>query len=258
MTPPPDPGPAAWRQRADRSLWPAVLLLVAVVALFEFTPLDLRLQDHFYDFDSHRWIVDARNPAGRVWFYTGPKAVIIALGATLLVLALGPGRWRERARLDRRDLLVAVLVLGTGPALVGLGKNVTNVFCPSEIRRYGGSAPYVALCSPYPEDDRPASRGHCFPAGHASGGFALLGLAWLRRTRRAWWGGLALGLGVGWAMGLYQMLKGAHYLSHTLVTMLLTWIVVLAWRRVLGANGYDPEVGGAFAGSLKGEQQGPA
>lgn len=232
----PEPLPAAWLRRADRSLWPAVLLLAAVLALFEFTPLDLRVQDHFYDFGARRWVVDATNPAGRVLFYTGPKAVIIALGVTLLTLALGPARWRERARVARRDLFVAVLVLGTGPALVGLGKNVTNVFCPSEIRRYGGDVPYVALCSSYPEDDRPATRGHCFPAGHASGGFALLGLAFLRRTRRGWWVGLALGLGVGWTMGLYQMLKGAHYLSHTLVTMLVTWIVVLAWRRVLRAG----------------------
>jgi membrane-associated PAP2 superfamily phosphatase len=34
-------------------------------------------------------------------------------------------------------------------------------------------------------------------------------------------------------MGLYQMLKGAHYLSHTTTTMLLAWIVVLLWRRAL-------------------------
>jgi membrane-associated PAP2 superfamily phosphatase len=34
-------------------------------------------------------------------------------------------------------------------------------------------------------------------------------------------------------MGGYQMLKGAHYLSHTVVTMLLAWIVLLVWRRVV-------------------------
>jgi membrane-associated PAP2 superfamily phosphatase len=29
------------------------------------------------------------------------------------------------------------------------------------------------------------------------------------------------------------MFKGAHYLSHTITTMLVAWIVVLLWRRVL-------------------------
>jgi membrane-associated PAP2 superfamily phosphatase len=224
---------------ADRTLWPAVLLLAGVLALFEWTNLDLALQDRFFNFATGRWWIDATNPVGRVLFYTGPKAGIIALGLALIAVALGPARWRVRLALARRDLFVAVLALASVPALIGLGKNVTNVFCPSEIRRYGGDVPYVALCSSYPENDRPATRGHCFPAGHASGGFALFGLMWLRRTRRAWWAGLALALGVGGTMGAYQMLKGAHYLSHTLVTMLVAWIIVLSWRRLLGARAGD-------------------
>ncbi len=34
-------------------------------------------------------------------------------------------------------------------------------------------------------------------------------------------------------MGLYQMLKGAHYLSHTVVTMILLWIIFLLWHHLL-------------------------
>lgn len=51
-----------------------------------------------------------------------------------------------------------------------------------------------------------------------------------RRWRR---GAILLGLAVGWWMGGYQMLKGAHYLSHTLFTMTLAWVVMLGWSRVL-------------------------
>ena len=134
---------------------------------------------------------------------------------------------------------MALLVLITVPALAGWGKNISNTFCPSEIRRYGGDVPYVKLCEPYPANDKPKRRGHCFPAGHASGGFALLGLMWLRRTRGWKFGGLALGLGLGWWMGGYQMLKGAHYLSHTVTTMLVAWIVMLAWRRVIRPQADD-------------------
>jgi len=218
----------------DRTLWPAVLLLAGALALFEFTNVDLALQDHFYDFAQHRWIVDGNEPVGRAAFYNLPKIGVIVTGVALLVLAAGPARWRERLRLDRRGLWIAVATLATVPALAGLGKNFTNVFCPSEVRRYGGDVPYVKLCSPYPADDHPAQKGHCFPAGHASGGFALLALAWLRPSRRMRFVGLALGLGVGWYMGTYQMLKGAHYLSHTVTTMLLAWIVALLWHRALG------------------------
>jgi membrane-associated PAP2 superfamily phosphatase len=220
----------------DRTLWPALLLLAGALALFEFTGLDLALQDQFYDFVHQRWLVDANDAMGRLVFYNGPKAIIILLAISGLTLALGPHGWRDKMRFARRDVWVALLTLVTVPALAGFGKNTTNTFCPSEIRRYGGDVAYVKLCSPYPADDTPDRKGHCFPGGHASGGFALLGLMWLRRTRTWKYGGLALGLGVGWWMGGYQMLKGAHYLSHTVTTMLLAWIVLLAWRRILRAT----------------------
>jgi len=217
----------------DRTLWPAVLLFAATFAIFEFTNVDLWMQDHFYDFSRRRWIVDADDSWGRLIFYNGPKALIIPTAVSVLVLALGPASWREKLRFARRDLWVALLLLISLPALAGFGKKVSNTFCPSEIRRYGGDVAYVKVCEPYPASDRPARKGHCFPAGHASGGFALLGLMWLRRSKAWKWGGLALGLGVGWWMGGYQMLKGAHYLSHTVVTMLAGWILLLLWRRVI-------------------------
>ena len=223
------PGPIA----ILRPLWVTLGLLAGVLALFEFTDLDLALQDNFFDFASRRWLVDAKDPSGRLVFYNGPKALVWIIALTALTLAAGPARWRERWQLNRRGLWLGVLVIATVPALAGLGKKYTNVFCPSEIRRYGGDVAYAKLCEPFPADDRPARRGGCFPAGHASGGFALLGLLAVRASRRWRRGVIALGLGLGWWMGGYQMLKGAHYLSHTLTTMLVAWLVVLLWRRAL-------------------------
>jgi membrane-associated PAP2 superfamily phosphatase len=218
---------------STRALWITLGLLAGVLALFEFTDLDLALQDRFYDFEARRWVVDEKDPTGRLFFYNGPKALVWLCALTTLVLAAGPARWREKWRVDRRGLWLGVLVIATVPALAGLGKKYTNIFCPSEIRRYGGDVAYVKLCEPQPADDPAPRRGGCFPAGHASGGFALLGLLAVRGTRRWRHGVMALGLGLGWWMGGYQMLKGAHYLSHTLTTMLVAWLVVLLWRRAL-------------------------
>ena len=223
------------------AIWPAVLLLAGVMALFEVTNLDLALEDRFFDFATQRWWVDAGDPLWRALCYTGPKSVILGLGVALLALALGPAAWRTRLQVARRDVAVAVLTLASVPALVGLGKTATNVFCPSELRRYGGDVRYVKLGERFPPDDHPARRGRGFPAGHASGGFALIGLLGVRRTQ-AWRRGVQLlALGAGWWMGGYQMLRGAHFLSHTVVTMLLAWIITLAWRRVIAAEG-DPEL----------------
>ncbi|MGC4074573.1 MAG: phosphatase PAP2 family protein [Nibricoccus sp.] len=127
---------------------------------------------------------------------------------------------------------MVLLTLASGPALIGIGKAVTNIFCPSEITRYGGDVSYVRVFECYPPGQRPARRGRCFPAGHASGGFALLSLAGLARTRRGQLLGAGSGLALGSIMGLYQMLKGAHYLSHTIVTAVVTWLLFLLWLRV--------------------------
>ena len=219
----------------------AAAALAVVLVVFELTLLDLAIQDHLYDFAGRRWLVDGNEPVGRLLFYNGPKIAVFAVGAALLALLVGPARWRERLRFDRRGLAVAVLTLATLPALAGLGKNFTNVFCPSDLRRYGGHVPYVPLCGDYPAGDRPAERGHCFPAGHASGGFALIGLLWLRPSRAWRRGALLLGLAVGTWMGAYQMLKGAHYLSHTLVTLALAFVVTLGWRRLVGPARAAPD-----------------
>jgi len=217
----------------NRWLWTAVLLLTGALILFEVTNIDLWLQDHFYDETARRWIVNEKEPVGRAIFYNGPKALVWIIALTVLTFAAGPARWRDRFEFKRRGLWLAVLVIATVPALAGLGKKYTNTFCPSEIRRYGGDVAYAKLCEPYPADDRPVRRGGCFPAGHASGGFAMLGLVAIRATRRWRNGAIAFALGLGWWMGTYQMLKGAHYLSHTITTMLVAWIVVLLWRRAL-------------------------
>lgn len=220
--------------RIDRTFWPTLLMLMVVLALSELTRVDIVVQDRFFDFDLGRWAVDRTAWLPRLAFYDAPKIVIIAIGVTLLAVSCGPKRWRRG--LDRRALVVGVLTLATVPALVGAGKATTNIFCPSEIRRYGGEVPYVRLCEPYSSTDRPTRRGRCFPAGHASGGFALLGLVGLARTSRGQKVGMALALAAGGAMGIYQMAKGAHYLSHTLMTMLVAWWIFLFWRRVLRLN----------------------
>lgn len=237
------PSTPAHRLSRGRVAALCAVALVIVTLLFEWTDLDLRVQDACYDFGVRAWRVDARDAAGRLWFYNGPKALVWVLGLGALTLLVGPERWRRRGGWSRRGLGVAVLTLATLPALVGLGKKYSNVFCPSEVRRYGGDFPYVKAFAAYPADDRPEQRGHGFPAGHASGGFALAGLFWARDSRR-WRLAVVLGaLALGWWMGGYQMLKGAHYLSHTLTTQLLAPLVALAWAALVRPERAQAEAG---------------
>lgn len=201
--------------------------LALAAGAFEYTRLDILLQDQFFDFANRAWIVDGRSPWGRLIFYNAPKVLIGTIAVALLGAIVGPDAWRRalsRAgwKASRVQLVVALIVAALVPISVGELKRTSGVFCPSELTRYGGTAPYrrpfsLEVCT-VPE------RGHCWPAGHASGGFALIGLSVLTdepRARRL----VVLGaMGLGWAMGLYQMLKGAHFMSHTLFTLLLATV----------------------------------
>lgn len=219
----------------DRTFWPSIVFLLAVFGIFEITGADLWVQDRLYDFASNAWLVHAKAALPRLIFYTGPKLLIWLFGLCLLALSFAPFHWRillHSGHLERWDLWIVVGTLALAPLCVATLKATTNVHTPSEVRRYGGNAPYVRVCETYPPGDRPMKRGRGFPAGHASGGFALLALAQLARTNRGRTIGIGIGLAMGTWMGGYQMLKGAHYLSHTLLTAIICWIIFLLLRRL--------------------------
>ena len=200
-------------------------MLLGIICIFEFTDLDLIIQDHFYIWAKHQWLVDKHALIPRMIFYTGIKVVIIAFGVlcfTGWVLSFKIKKFFGY----RHFCMVMSLSLGVVPLTVSVLKDVSNVYTPSQIKRYGGDRPYIKVLEKKNQDKRTSTRskGRGWPAGHASGGFSLMALYYAFSKRRCRKLGLFIGLAVGWTMGFYQMLKGAHFLSHTLVTMSIAWI----------------------------------
>lgn len=111
-------------------------------------------------------------------------------------------------------------------AVSGL-KNLSAHSCPWSLETFGGEARWFALFSPPPADAGP---GHCWPGGHASGGFALLAGYFAFRARhlrvaRAW---LVAGLALGAIMSAVQIARGAHFLTHNLWSLWVVWASLLA------------------------------
>ncbi|HTG45805.1 MAG TPA: phosphatase PAP2 family protein [Verrucomicrobiae bacterium] len=217
---------------AKRCLWLGLVGIVLTLSYEIFTELDLSLQDHFYLFDRKEWLVNSRSPLPRFIFYNLPKILLFTFGGILLVAVFHEPLRRKFFKQQRPQLIYVLGCLGCVPLLVSAAKYATHVHCPSELSRYGGSEEYQKIISlhrtPYQQ-----VRPHCFPAGHASGGFALFGLYFAHRRLRWLFPGLAL----GWTMGLYQMFKGAHFLSHTLTTMFLALSVCAALSLLLRSDG---------------------
>ncbi|QLR42442.1 phosphatase PAP2 family protein [Enterobacter sp. RHBSTW-00994] len=134
------------------------------------------------------------------------KYIAIALGA----VALFYGAFRRNAR-----LVTAALLMGLGALVVGVLKSISHHSCPWDLVEYGGKAISYPLFGAIPADSGP---GRCFPGGHSSSGFMVMGLFfafWRERPRLAWFF-VALGIFLGLAMGFGQVMRGAHFFSHNL------------------------------------------
>ncbi len=204
----------------------SVVVLCGVLIFFELTDIDIYLQDHFFDFNAHRWVIDRQDPIKAIFFYTGIKVLIIALGVTCGVVAGLSLRVPDLKPFGYGTFLMAASIIFV-PLVLSGSRNFTNVYCPKQLERYGGDKPYAKLLERYPQTFESLSPGKCFPAGHASAGFALMMGYFVfekKKNRRV---ALLTGLSIGWMMGLYQMLNGAHFLSHTIASMIGAWMIIL-------------------------------
>lgn len=205
------------------------LALLLTLVLFQFSDLDRVVQAYFFDSVSAHWIWDRHEAFGEIVLYDGVR-VGIALYAIGLIIALTIGHRQGWSAFVRKGLWIALLTVVLLPSLVGGLKKVTDLACPRAISDYGGEVPFIHLFDSRPSE---TTRNHqCFPAGHASAGFSLLALPLLSRSprRRVWLLGGALV--TGWITGIYKMMIGDHFLSHTITTMLLAWLVVYGLKYV--------------------------
>jgi membrane-associated PAP2 superfamily phosphatase len=169
-----------------------------------------------------------------------------------LCLALCLGVWWPMGMLRRIDVARRLQLAGSALAatlVVVVLKDANATSCPWALADYGGVARHVGHWRGFLGGD--GGGGHCFPAGQASAGFAYLGgyFVWREPAPRIarWWLGGALAAGL--VLGVAQQLRGAHFMSHTLWTAWLCWVVALASdgvrRRLVGAGGPSRALGPA-------------
>ncbi len=206
--------PCTWRPYAVVS----VVLLIAFL-VWDSTGLDMLLAIHWgeptgFALRDNWWMVKIMHEGARNvgWIF---------------FLALLIGIWRPWSSLralataDRVRLFLSVL---SALLAVTLIKGISQTSCPWDLQVFGGLAPYVSHWNLWVRD---GGGGHCFPAGHASTGFAFMaayfGLRQSNAPGATLW--LVLALSVGFVLGFSQQMRGAHFMSHTLWTAWLCWTV---------------------------------
>lgn len=202
---------------------PLVLLVLATDALMV-QHGDLWFADQVYAWEGHRWAARHSMLAERVLHRGGRDLSILAWLAVLGAWAVA--RARDGLAHWRRPLGYLLLAVALSTLAVAWVKAWSNMDCPWDVAQYGGSKPYVDLFSLRPPG---VSRGHCFPAGHASAGYAWMSLYFFFLLTRPRWrlAGLLVGVGLGLLFGIDQQLRGAHFASHDVWSAGICWIVAL-------------------------------
>lgn len=202
------------------------IVLIGAVLFFGLSGADVWVQRHFYNSLTHQWIVDTNNTVLKFIFYDGIKRLLIVI-AVLFLLGLILGWKKEWMRSYRRGLLIIVLSSIAVPLVVGSLKAVTNMPCPKNLDIFGGAYPHTCVWEEYNRASCHLEKQKCWPAGHASGGFALLSLIFLFHSRKNKIAAASVAMVIGWSMGSYKMVIGDHFLSHTVITMIVAWLLIL-------------------------------
>jgi len=204
----------------------AVTVVAAALLLaWDFSGLDLAAARMFGNAQGFAWrdawlTKTALHEGGRLLAWL----VLLAMVGALVRADLQARRqgWPRTAAFWHRLrwLGVTLVCLVTVPAL----KRISTTSCPWDLAEFGGVAPYVGHWALGVSDGGP---GLCFPSGHAVAAFAFLGLYFQTRDQHpaaARWvlgGVLAAGCAFGWA----QMVRGAHFPSHTLWSAWICWTI---------------------------------
>ena len=225
-----------------------ILLCSASVILFigQYTDLDLYIADFYFDAQRHLFPWD-RTWFGRDLMHGYVKNVIVWIGFLIIAAVLIDlvFHFARLSSLSRARLRVLALAAVFEPMLIRTLKQGSNLHCPWDVDRYGGSNPFLRLLDAVPDGWQ---AGHCFPAGHASTAMWLTALAvlWLptnpRRASIAFIGGLSAGLFMGWV----QQMRGQHFLTHTLWTAwlasALTVLLIALFARQLSSRAASARV----------------
>lgn len=154
----------------------------------------------------------------------GLKYFVISIALTTLFLALLGGIFKL-STLVRYQLGWVFVGMILSTLAISVIKSHSMHACPWDLTYFGGKFLYLPLLTSTPKGEA----GQCWPAAHAGSGFALMAFYFaFRRTQPIFaYSSLMCSLMLGFVMGWAQMIRGAHFLSHTLWSAWIIWLLLV-------------------------------
>ncbi|BAJ03195.1 conserved hypothetical protein [Shewanella violacea DSS12] len=201
-----------------------LMTFLFIAGLFEYFKFDLSIAKFIFNLQGgvdnwplrYHWLTETV-------LHEGGRHFIILLGALLLCI-ISTSFKRSTWCKYRSCLIYLFISVLTSILLVKFIKDVTHVSCPWDVIQFGGSVPYVPTFKPLPKG---TPLGQCFPGGHSSGGYAWVALYYFFLQVKPEYRklGLAFGIGLGGLFSLTQQLRGAHFFSHGIWSLGISWFV---------------------------------
>lgn len=210
-----------------RDLWKLIgiptTVFVIGFGIFYGAGLDFSLASAIFELEGGRWQLTDHWLLSEV-LHSGSRLLNNITLAILLVLWLYQQLSSKTTSERTIALTKLVLSLLLSFSVVALVKRLLPAECPWDLQQFGGDLPFIGVFADRPANMHPTQ---CFPAGHASVGYAWIALYFYflpvcAKKARA---GLTIGLLLGLLLGLTQQLRGAHFLSHDLTTLWVCWMV---------------------------------
>jgi len=226
----------------DRSVYQIVLLYVLALLLLDIGGGDIWLAGKFYAMEGYQWSLQEHWLTEDILHKGARKLNYLCCLMVLSLTAYYLLHYRRSPK-PVHSYVALSLSLISSFALVAYLKAITNIACPWDLAIFGGDEPYIHLFT-----HRPAYLPYtqCFPAGHASVGYAWVALYYFFRQMAPRWRfpGLAIGLTAGLLLGLAQQLRGAHFLSHDITTLVLCLLCAKLCFMFVNSLAKSPEITG--------------
>ncbi len=200
-------------------------LILGLAIIFEYSGFDVWWVAHFFDIQNQTWLYKGH------WFFNKvihsggqffDKIIVVIWLLFFIFINL-----KNNLKKYRKIMLFFFFATAAGPILVGIGKSLTHIYTPWDLKLFNGIHPYIRLFDPVPNG---ANVGHAFPAGHASGGYCFISLYFvlLHFNSKYRIFGFLFGVCNGLVFGLAQEIRGAHFPSHDLFTLVICWYAALS------------------------------
>lgn len=205
-------------------LIPIFVLMIAIAS--EYSGFDMWLESFYYDVKTHSWPYKSLFITSVV-LHTWAKYFIVFL-ALINFLTIIATFFVKPVATYRKYLIYTFVAAVSGPLVVGWLKDITHIYIPWDLTLFGGDKPHIRL---FDSITIGAPVGHGFPGGHSSGGFSYLSLYFclliIHRQYRYYV--LAIPMILGIVFSIDQEMRGAHFISHDLVSFAICWSLSLSW-----------------------------